>query len=229
MNTKIYIQILRKIMEVLKAKNINKSIKNIPVIRDVSLNLYSGLVTGLKGINGSGKTMIMRALTGLISIDSGEIFYKNLKIGRDIDFPTSLGLLLENPSFFDRYTGFQNLSLLLEIEREINKGLIVEALQRVGLNPNDKRKYRQYSLGMKQRLGIAAAIQSKPELIILDEPFNSLDEEGVQQIKKIIKEESQRGAAILISCHDSSLYSDIVDNSYLVTEGRIIIEDKTSA
>ncbi len=180
-------------MEVLKAKNINKSIKNIPVIRDVSLNLYSGLVTGLKGINGSGKTMIMRALTGLISIDSGEIFYKNLKIGRDIDFPTSLGLLLENPSFFDRYTGFQNLSLLLEIEKEINKGLIVEALQRVGLNPNDKRKYRQYSLGMKQRLGIAAAIQSKPELIILDEPFNSLDEEGVQQIKKIIKEESQRG------------------------------------
>lgn len=192
------------------------------VLDDINLTLHSDRVYGLQGINGSGKTMLMRMTGGLIYPTSGEVLVNGISLGRANSFPDSMGLLLENPSFLDGYTGFQNLELLASIKGKIGKGDIEQALFRVGLDPQDKRKYRKYSLGMKQRLGIACAIMEQPELLILDEPINSLDEEGIERVRKIVREERDRGACVLLSCHDLDELSSMADEIYKIIAGKLV-------
>lgn len=206
---------------VITIKNVTKNIGNNCILRDVNLELCNGQVYALRGPNGSGKTMLMRLIAGLILPTFGFVSIDDKVLGRDIDFPESIGLLVENPAFLPGYTGFQNLSFLASIQGKAGDTQIKDALLRVGLNPDDRRKYRKYSLGMKQRLGVAAAIMEKPDIILLDEPTNALDDSGVAQIGKILEEEKTRGALILLASHDSAFMNCFADEIYAVNEGRI--------
>ena len=209
------------IMAQIEIKNVTKIIKHNTVIDNVSLTVNSGKITGLKGVNGSGKTMLMRLVSGLILPTSGEIIINGETLGKDITFPRSIGTLIENPAFLDNYSGFQNLKLLASIQGKISDEEIREAIIAVELNPDDKKKFRKYSLGMKQRLGIAAAVMEHPDIIILDEPTNALDSDGVQMVKRILQKEKERGALILISCHDLDILKELSDVIYLMNVGRL--------
>lgn len=208
-------------MAQIEIKNVTKIIKHNTVIDNVSLTVNSGKITGLKGVNGSGKTMLMRLVSGLILPTSGEIIINGETLGKDITFPRSIGTLIENPAFLDNYSGFQNLKLLASIQGKISDEEIREAIIAVELNPDDKKKFRKYSLGMKQRLGIAAAVMEHPDIIILDEPTNALDSDGVQMVKRILQKEKERGALILISCHDLDVLKELSDVIYLMNVGRL--------
>lgn len=207
-------------MEII-VKSATKYIKKALILDDVNIQLTGGKIYGLKGPNGSGKTMLMRLLCGLIRPTSGEVWIDGKKLGKDMDFPESVGLLIENPAFLPNYTGYENLELLAQIRGKIGAEEICQSLLEVGLDPHDPRKYRKYSLGMKQRLGIAAAIMEKPDLLIVDEPTNALDDSGVEQICTILRRERERGALVVIACHDSLLLETLSDEIYKIYEGKV--------
>ena len=198
-----------------------KDIKGKRIIDHVTLHLESGKITGLKGVNGSGKTMLMRLVCGLITPTSGSIVINGKRLGKDITFPESVGILIENPAFLDAYSGFDNLKLLASIKHRIGPEEIRQTIARVGLDPDDKKKYRKYSLGMKQRLGIAAAVMEEPDIIILDEPTNALDSDGVAMLKEILHDQRERGALVLISCHDLPTLQELSDEIYLMESGAL--------
>lgn len=207
-------------MEII-VKSATKYIKKALILDDVNIQLTGGKIYGLKGPNGSGKTMLMRLLSGLIRPTSGEVWIDGKKLGKDMDFPESVGLLIENPAFLPNYTGYKNLELLAQIRGKIGTEQICQSLLEVGLDPHDPRRYRKYSLGMKQRLGIAAAIMEKPDLLIVDEPTNALDDSGVEQICTILRRERERGALVVIACHDSRLLETLSDEIYKIYEGKV--------
>lgn len=207
---------------IIKIENVSKIIRGNSVIEHISMELASGKVFGFRGINGSGKTMLMRLIAGLIYPTKGQITVDNKILGRDINFQENMGLLIENLAFLDNYSGFANLKLLSSIQDKIDDKQIRRTLERVGLEPDSKKKYKKYSLGMKQKLGIAAAVLEKPELLILDEPANALDEEGVERLKKIVQEEKERGALIILSCHDAYLLEEMSDVIYLLQDGKLL-------
>ena len=205
-------------MSEIVVNEVSKSIYGVPIINSVSMTLVSGNVYGFQGINGS---MLMRLICGLIYPTKGEIVIDGKRLGKEITFPQSVGLLLENPAFLDSYTGFENLEMLASIKNIITREEIHEAITSVGLDPLDKRKYKKFSLGMKQRLGIAAAIMEKPDILILDEPTNSLDSSGVSLVKTIIAKERERGAIIILACHDLPVLQDVSDEIFLLEQGKI--------
>lgn len=202
-------------------RNVTKSIKGIKVLDDISIDIPSGSITGLRGINGSGKTMLMRAICGLIRVDGGSIEVDGKRVGVDVDGPPSVGLLIENPGFIDGFTGFDNLWLLAQLTGRIGRDEVESVLELVGLGDAGAKAYRTYSLGMKQRLGIAAAIMESPDLVVLDEPTNALDESGVALIQDIVHAQADRGAAVLVASHDAAVLSSLADRIYELYEGRI--------
>ena len=207
---------------VIKLTNVSKVIKKAKVLDNVNLELTSGKVYGLKGKNGSGKTMLMRVICGLISKVKGEIEIDGEILGKDFSFPPSIGILIENPSFVQEYTGLKNLEMLACIKNNTGIEDIRHVMEQVGLDPDDKRTYRKYSLGMKQKLGIAAAYMENPDIIILDEPINALDEAGAKQVHEILEEQKKRGALIIIACHDKEELEMLSDEIIEISEGRII-------
>lgn len=202
-------------------KGLNKSIQGVSILKDISMGFPSGCVTGLSGVNGSGKTMLIRAVAGLIRPNSGTIDIDGKRLWRDISFPPSVGVLIENPAFLNDRTGLENLRILASIKNLVAEHELRQALEDVGLDPDDKRKFRKYSLGMKQRLGIAAAVMERPDLLLLDEPTNALDSDGVAMFKRIIARERERGASCVISCHDASILRELSDQIYYLAEGHI--------
>ena len=209
-------------MMIINLDSVSKSIRGNLVIDNVSLRLKSENIYGLCGYNGCGKTMLMRLISGLIFPTKGKIMIDGKQLGKDMDFPPDLGLLIENPAFIGKYSGFDNLKMLALIRGKVDDDQIKTTLERVGLGDSGKKPYRKYSLGMRQRLGIAAAIMEKPSLIILDEPTNALDFDGVILTKQIIREEKSRGALIIMTCHDKSVLEDLCDTVYRIENGRII-------
>ena len=209
-------------MNTIEIKNLNKKIKGAEVLKDINLHLEGVKVYGLKGKNGSGKTMLMRAVCGLILPTGGSIAINGEQLGKQISFPRSVGILIENPSFIPGYTGLKNLSVLAAIQKRVGEDEIRETLEKIGLDPDDKRTYRKYSLGMKQRLGIAAAVMENPDIVILDEPINALDESGAKQVRTILKEQKERGAVRIIACHDSEELNFLSDEIIEIAEGRIV-------
>ena len=205
----------------LKIEHACKVIRKALILDDVTLTLQGGKIYGLQGPNGSGKTMLMRLMAGLIRPTSGQVWIDGRQLGRDMDFPPSMGLLLENPAFLPNHTGLKNLELLAAIQNRAAGEGIRQTLQDVGLDPDDRRKYRKYSLGMKQRLGVAAAIMEQPELILVDEPTNALDDRGVEQICALLRRERDRGALLVLSCHDASILEALSDEIYHIYEGRV--------
>ena len=214
---------------VVRLEHYTKNFKKVTVLDDINLTLESGKVIGLKGKNGSGKTMLMRAISGLILPTSGKVFINDKELGKQISFPPSIGLLIENPSFIANYTGFKNLKILASIQNKISDEEIREAIRKVGLKPDDPRTFKKYSLGMKQRLGIAAAIMEKPDIVILDEPINALDEAGAGLIKGILDELKANGSLIIIACHDTEELNYLSDEVYEIYEGQLVDKEAAEA
>ena len=206
---------------VVRLEDYCKSFKSAEVLKNINLTLESGKVIGLKGKNGSGKTMLMRAISGLILPTSGKVYINDKELGRHISFPPSIGILIENPSFISIYTGFKNLKILASIQNRISDDEIRDAIRKVGLDPDDKRTFKKYSLGMKQRLGIAAAIMERPDIVILDEPINALDEAGAGLIKGLLDELKANGSLIIIACHDTEELNYLSDEIYEIYDGEI--------
>lgn len=206
---------------VVRLEDYCKSFKSAEVLKNINLTLESGKVIGLKGKNGSGKTMLMRAISGLILPTSGKVYINDKELGRQISIPPSIGILIENPSFISNYTGFKNLKILASIQNRISDDEIRDAIRKVGLDPDDKRTFKKYSLGMKQRLGIAAAIMERPDIVILDEPINALDEAGAGLIKGLLDELKANGSLIIIACHDTEELNYLSDEIYEIYDGEI--------
>ena len=202
-------------------KNVSKRLNDVTVLEDISLTLESGTIYGLRGKNGCGKTMLMRMMAGLIYPTSGTVSIDGEILHKDIATPRSIGVLIENPAFLPGYTGQQNLELLAGLTGKADRTQIAKTMSRVGLAPNDKRTYRKYSLGMKQRLGIACALMECPDLILLDEPINAIDEKGVPKIWEALQEEKQRGALIMLACHDTEELTSLADRIITIEEGKI--------
>lgn len=201
--------------------HVAKTIKGVDVLMDISMTLESGKIVGFRGVNGSGKTMLMRMISGLIRPTKGTVTIDGKVLGKDLSFPPSIGTLIENPAFLDGYSGFENLKVLASIRNRVSDSDIRETIIRVGLDPENKKAFRKYSLGMKQRLGIAAAVLEHPELILLDEPTNALDVDGVEMVQNVIQQEKERGALILLSCHDPQVLNSLADEIYHIQEGRL--------
>jgi ABC-2 type transport system ATP-binding protein len=213
-------------MNAVEIKNMTKILKKKTILSDINLSLESGLVYGFYGRNGSGKSMLFRAIAGLIRPSKGTVSVFDKVLGKDTSFPESMGLVIESVGFWPYYTGFENLKVLASIKNKILDDDIRENIRRVGLEPDDKRTYKKYSLGMKQRLGIAQAIMEKPDLILLDEPTNALDEDGVNLIRNIVKEEQQRGATILIASHNKEDLSLLCNRFYKMSDGKLTEGEK---
>lgn len=205
----------------LTAKKVGKVIKGKVILKDINLELESGVIYGFVGRNGSGKTMLFRALSGLMKIDTGIVMLDEKTLHKDFSVLPSLGIVLENAGLYPNMTGYDNLKYLAGMKRIIGDAEIKRAIKRVGLEQNDKRLYGKYSLGMKQRLAIAQAVMEQPDVIMLDEPTNSLDEFGVEEIRRLILEEKERGALILLASHNKDDIHMLVDELYTIEEGSI--------
>lgn len=208
----------------IKVEQATKKIGNNIVLKAVNLDFQEGKIYGLRGRNGAGKTMLLRAIAGLIRLDSGRILINNQQIKKEISFPKSLGILIENNNVLPDFTLKKNLQLLAKIKKIATDEMIDDTILRVGLNPNDKRKVRQFSLGMKQRAAIAQAIFEKPNLILLDEPTNAIDVEGVREMRKIFDNEKRRGACIILASHNPEDLNVLADEIIVMTEGSVINE-----
>ncbi len=205
----------------IELKHIKKQIRRNIVLDDVTCTFLSGEITGLVGVNGSGKTMLMRVITGLCMPNVGEVYIDGKQLHKDISFPQSLGLLLEMPAFIDSFSGFENLRMLTSIKGKVTDEIIRDTILKIGLNPDDNKKYRKYSLGMKQRLGIAGAIIENPDIVILDEPTNALDVDGIEMVKKVIREQKERNAIVIIASHDAVVIKELADTVYVMKDGRL--------
>lgn len=200
-------------------KNYCKSIKSRPILNNVSYNFEYGKIYGIYGHNGSGKTMLLRAIAGLLVPDSGSVVIDGKVLHKDMSFPPSIGIVIENMNLLPQYNAYDNLKILGKIKKTATDEDIKTALERVGLKSD--LKVKKFSLGMKQRLNIAQAVFEKQKIILLDEPTNVLDNDGVQLIYKLLKEEKERGALVVITTHHKEDLKEICDVVLEMTEGEL--------
>lgn len=202
-------------------EHVTKKIKDATVLKDICLEMKGGTVYGLQGKNGSGKTMLMRAISGLIRPTSGRIVINSEQLHKNISIPRSIGLLLENPSLLPEYDASQNLKLLAKMQGGVPEEEIRQLIRDVGLEDAGHKKVEKYSLGMKQRLGIAAAILGSPDIILLDEPINAIDGEGVEEIRSLILSLKNEKRIIIVACHDKEEMNLLADEIVHLRDGRI--------
>lgn len=210
----------------IQLQNVTKRIKENTVLDNVSYTFKSGFVYGLYGQNGSGKTMLLRAISGLINLDSGSIFIDGEKLHDKIEFPPETGIVIENMELLPKCSAKRNLQMLAKIKNIADEKDIIFSLERVGLDPDSDKKVKKFSLGMKQRLNIAQAIFENQKIILLDEPTNALDEDAVQLIYKIIREEKSRGATIIVATHHKEDLKEVCDVILKIAEGKIVEENE---
>lgn len=207
-------------MSYVEFNNYTKRIKKKIILDKISINLEQGKIYRLNGPNGSGKTMLLRALSGLIYPSEGTLKINNVIVTRQHEFPVSVGALIENPKFWSNYTGKEVLKYLASIQGKITEDEIDYNMTRMNMNPSDSRKIKEYSLGMLKKLGIVQAIMEKPDIILLDEPTNALDVEAIELLRKVIDEEKNRNALIVIVVHDSAEFDIEYDGSIEIYEGK---------
>ena len=210
----------------IQLQNVTKRIKENTVLDNVSYTFKSGFVYGLYGQNGSGKTMLLRAISGLINLDSGSIFIDGEELHDKIEFPPETGIVIENMELLPECSAKRNLQMLAKIKNIADEKDIIFSLERVGLDPDSDKKVKKFSLGMKQRLNIAQAIFENQKIILLDEPTNALDEDAVQLIYKIIREEKSRGATIIVATHHKEDLKEVCDVILKIAEGKIVEENE---
>ena len=202
--------------------NVTKKYKNVNVVKNVSLELKEGKICGLVGRNGSGKTVLMKCITGFVIPTFGEIYFDNKKLGEDMDFAPDTGVIIETPGFVGYQNAVENLLGLASIQKKIGKSQIIETLELVGLDPENKLKVGKYSLGMRQRLGIAQAIMENPNTLILDEPMNGLDKDGVEDMRKLFMKLREQGKTILISSHNAEDINILCDSVWEMDKGEVM-------
>ena len=205
----------------IKIENYTQKIKKDIILNDINLHLKENKIYGFVGRNGSGKSILFKGICGLLNISNGKIILKGKEIGKDIDFYDNLGAVLDGAGFLPNLSSFDNLKLLASIRNKISDSDIKSALNKVGLDPNDKKKYKKYSLGMKQKLALAQAIMENPELLILDEPFNGLDSYSVKDIREMLIDYKKEGKTILISSHIKEDIDILCDEVYELDRGNI--------
>ena len=201
--------------------HVYKSFGKETVLKDVSFTIPPGSIYGVVGNNGSGKTVLMKCICGFMKCDRGRILVGGRQVGKEVDFPDRLGVIIETPGFIPNLSGFKNLKILASLKGRITKKEIRETIRRVGLDPDMKKPVAKYSLGMRQRLGIAQAIMEEPEVLVLDEPFNSLDRYGVVEIRELLKELKADGKSILLASHNAQDIEELCDDVLdLMREGK---------
>lgn len=206
-------------MDYIRLKDVYKTMKGTHVLKGVNLTVEQGNIVGIRGINGSGKTMVLRAIAGLIRVDgSVEIGGKKMEPG---ECPKDIGVLVEMPGFLPEFTGKKNLQLLGMLQEGVTEEDIEEAMNAVGLDPKDRRHYKKYSLGMKERLGIAQAILKKPKLILLDEPTNGIDSDGIQMLEELLRRLKEAGSTIVVTSHDRDFLDAVTSQCYEMKEGSL--------
>lgn len=187
----------------ISVEELSLTIKGNEILKGVSHSFESGKIHGLIGRNGSGKTMLMKCICGFVRPTAGRVTVADKVIGKDCDFPENIGIIIESPGFIPYYSGYRNLKLLADLNHRIDSDRIKSVIRQVGLDPNLKLQVRKYSLGMRQRLGLAQAIMEDPDLLILDEPMNGLDKDGVSDVRRYLLELKEQGKTILIASHSS--------------------------
>jgi ABC-2 type transport system ATP-binding protein len=195
----------------ISVQQVSKSFGETEVLHEVSHDFEGGKIHGIVGNNGSGKTVLMKCICGFLLPTKGRIFVYDKQIGRDMDFPEDAGIIIETPGFLPNLTGKKNLELLASLRRRIEREAIRQAIIRVGLDPDMKKPVGKYSLGMRQRLGIAQAIMENPSLLILDEPFNGLDKVAVVQMRSLIRELREQGKTIILASHNQQDIEELCD------------------
>jgi len=206
---------------VVHVKNVTVRMKNQVVLERINLQLDEGKIYGIIGRNGSGKTMLLRVLCGLVRPSEGEVWVLGREIGRAGAFPDEVGAVIETPGFLPQYSGLKNLKLLASLRNRIDEDDIREAIRLVGLDPENKKPVRTYSLGMRQRLGLAQAIMEKPRLLLLDEPSNGLDQEGVRDLHILLRNLRSKGVTILLTSHSREEIETLCDAVYYMERGRL--------
>lgn len=196
----------------IEVKNVYKSFGKEQVLKNISLSIPPGSIYGVVGNNGSGKTVLMKCICGFMKCDRGTIWVNGKQIGKEIDFPDQLGVIIETPGFIPNLSGYKNLKILASLKGRIGKQEIRETLYKVGLDPDMKKPVTKYSLGMRQRLGIAQAIMENPTVLVLDEPFNGLDRHGVVEMRMLLKELKTEGKAILLASHNAQDIEELCDH-----------------
>ncbi|MCR5061378.1 MAG: ATP-binding cassette domain-containing protein [Saccharofermentans sp.] len=208
-------------METIQICGAGKRIKDAWIFKDISVICEAGKIYGLIGRNGAGKTMLLRCICGLSSLSEGEIIVQGKRVGIDVEIPDSVGVIIEVPGFLPNLSGYGNLKYLADLTGRVKKERIEETIELVGLNPKDKKKVGKYSLGMRQRLGIAQALMEDPDILLLDEPMNGLDNNGVSDVKRILKDLKSRGKTIILASHHMEDIDELCDKVYRMDQGHL--------
>ena len=203
----------------IEVQNVVKRFRDQVVLKNVSISFEKGQIHGIVGRNGSGKTVLFKCICGLMHPEEGVIFVNGKRVGRDVDMPEDIGAIIEAPGFLPNYSGYKNLRFLANIRRKIGKEEILNVLKTVGLDPESRKHVGKYSLGMRQRLGIAQAIMEDPEILILDKPMNGLDNAGVQDIRALLLELKAQGKTILLASHNHEDIATLCDTVHEMDGG----------
>lgn len=206
----------------IEVQNVVKRFRDQVVLKNVSISFEKGKIHGIVGRNGSGKTVLFKCICGLMHPEEGVILVNGKRVGRDVDMPEDIGAIIEAPGFLPNYSGYKNLRFLANIRRKIGKEEILNALKTVGLDPESRKHVGKYSLGMRQRLGIAQAIMEDPEILILDEPMNGLDNAGVQDIRALLLELKAQGKTILLASHNHEDIAALCDTVHEMDGGVLL-------
>lgn len=209
-------------MDAVKLVRVGKEFKGIWVLEDVSISLPSGGIYGIVGRNGTGKTVFLKLIAGLIKPTAGEVWVDEKKLTKETPIPDSIGVVIEVPGFLPNLSGYKNLKYLASMKNQIGDSEIKKAMERLGLDPKEHKRVGSYSLGMRQKLGIAQAIMENPELLLLDEPMNGLDEASVAKVKNILLDYKKTGKTVILASHHKDDINELCDKVYEMNEGRVI-------
>ncbi len=206
---------------IIKVDNVIKKFGSEIALNNVSIEFERGKIYGIVGRNGSGKTVLFKTIIGFLKPTDGRIIVDGKEIGKDTDFADHIGIIIETPGFLSAYSGYKNLEYLASIKNRIGKNEIKKSMERVGLDPNSKKKVGKYSLGMRQRLGIAQAIMENPDILILDEPMNGLDNQGVKEVREILLNLKEEGKSIILASHNKEDIEALCDKVYEMDHGKL--------
>ena len=208
---------------VIKLENVSKVFKNKELYKDVNLSIAKGECIGIVGGNGTGKSVLFQIITGLLPTDSGKVYVNDKLLGeKGMDFPENVGILINEPGYIEYYSGLKNLKMLAQIRGLVDENHIRETMQMVGLNPDDKTIVKKYSMGMKQKLGIAQAIMENQDIIVLDEPYNALDFQTNKDITSILEKLKNQGKTLLLTSHQHNYLEKLCDKIYCIDEKKIV-------
>lgn len=210
---------------IIKVDKIIKKFGSDIALSNVSIEFERGKIYGIIGRNGAGKTVLFKTMIGFLKPTSGRVIVDGKEIGKDTDFADNIGIIIETPGFLSSYSGYKNLEYLASIKNMIGGKEIKESMERVGLDPNSKKKVGKYSLGMRQRLGIAQAIMENPDILILDEPMNGLDNQGVEDVREILLNLKDEGKSIILASHNKEDIEVLCDEVYEMDHGKLIASE----